>query len=77
MLGGSIENTPGAEKTSMKDSEGTIRQDSDAGKKAKSCERTATGSSLTVRECFFANSGNVPPAPAPYRATRVRFRMRN
>ena len=35
MLGGSIENTPGAEKTSMKDSEGTIRQDSDAGKKAK------------------------------------------
>jgi hypothetical protein len=35
MLGGSIENTPGAEKTSMKDSEGTIRQDSDAGRKAK------------------------------------------
>ena len=31
MLGGSVENTPGAEKTSMKDSEGTIRQDSDAG----------------------------------------------
>jgi hypothetical protein len=26
MLGGSVENTPGAEKTSMKDSEGTIRQ---------------------------------------------------
>jgi len=35
MLGGSVENTPGAEKTSMKDKEGTIRQDSDAGKKAK------------------------------------------
>jgi type IV secretion system protein VirB10 len=35
MLGGSVENTPGAEKTSMKDSEGTIRQDSDAGRKAK------------------------------------------
>jgi hypothetical protein len=33
MLGGSVENTPGAEKTSMKDSEGTIRQDSDAGKR--------------------------------------------
>jgi type IV secretion system protein VirB10 len=33
MLGGSVENTPGAEKTSMKDSEGTIRQDSDVGKK--------------------------------------------
>jgi len=35
MLGGSVENTPGAEKTSMKDKEGTIRQDSEAGKKAK------------------------------------------
>ena len=35
MLGGSIENTPGAEKTSMKDSEGTIQEDSDASKKAK------------------------------------------
>lgn len=35
MLGGSVENTPGAEKTGMKDSEGTIRQDSDAGRKAK------------------------------------------
>jgi len=35
MLGASVENTPGSEKTSMKDSEGTIREDSDAGKKAK------------------------------------------
>jgi hypothetical protein len=44
MLGGSIENTPGAEKTSMKDSEGTIRQDSDAGRKAKeAAEGAATG----------------------------------
>src|SRR5271169_425897 len=42
MLGGSIENTPGAEKTSMKDSEGTIRQDSDAGKKAETAAGTAT-----------------------------------
>jgi type IV secretion system protein VirB10 len=42
MLGGSIENTPGAEKTSMKDSEGTIRQDSDAGKKVKSAAEGAT-----------------------------------
>jgi hypothetical protein len=42
MLGGSVENTPGAEKTSMKDSEGTIRQDSDAGKKAKSAAEGAT-----------------------------------
>ena len=42
MLGGSVENTPGAEKTSMKDSEGTIRQDSDAGKKAKEAAGAAT-----------------------------------
>src|SRR6202140_3607271 len=44
MLGGSVENTPGAEKTSMKDSEGTIRQDSAVGRKAKSAaEGAATG----------------------------------
>ncbi|MGO9862898.1 MAG: hypothetical protein ACLPLR_04735 [Terriglobales bacterium] len=42
MLGGSVENTSGAEKTSMKDSEGTIRQDSDAGKKAETAASTAT-----------------------------------
>ena len=35
MLGGSIENTPGAEKTTMKDSEGTIRQDSDTGRNSR------------------------------------------
>jgi len=42
MLGGSIENTPGAEKTSMKDSEGTIQHDSDAGRKAKDAATGAT-----------------------------------
>ena len=42
MLGGSVENTPGAEKTSMKDSEGTIQQDSDAGRKAKDAAGGAT-----------------------------------
>ena len=42
MLGGSVENTPGAEKTSMKDSEGTIRQDSEAGRKAKETAEGAT-----------------------------------
>ncbi|MGA2456383.1 MAG: hypothetical protein ABSF85_02225 [Terriglobales bacterium] len=42
MLGGSVENTPGAERTSMKDSEGTIRQDSDAGTKAKEAAGGAT-----------------------------------
>jgi YMGG-like Gly-zipper len=42
MLGGAVENTPGAEKTSMKDSEGTIRQDSDAGKKAREAAGGAT-----------------------------------
>jgi len=42
MLGGSVENTPGAEKTSMKDSEETIRQDSEAGKKAREAAEGAT-----------------------------------
>jgi hypothetical protein len=42
MLGGSVENTPGAEKSSMKDSEGTIQQDSDAGRKAKETAGGAT-----------------------------------
>jgi hypothetical protein len=42
MLGGSVENTPGAEKTTMKDSEGTIQQDSDAGRKAKEAAGAAT-----------------------------------
>jgi len=42
MLGGSVENTPGADKTSVKDSEGTIQQDGDAGKKAKEAAGTAT-----------------------------------
>jgi len=42
MLGGNIENAPGAERTSMKDQEGTIRQDSDAGRKAKEAAGGAT-----------------------------------
>jgi type IV secretion system protein VirB10 len=42
MLGGSVENTPGTEKTSMKDSEGTIRQDSDAARKAREAAGAAT-----------------------------------
>jgi type IV secretion system protein VirB10 len=42
LLGGNIENAPGAEKTSMKDREGTIRQDSDAGRKAKEAAGGAT-----------------------------------
>jgi type IV secretory pathway VirB10-like protein len=44
MLGGSVENTPGAEKTTMKGSEGTIRQDSETGRKVRSAaEGAATG----------------------------------
>lgn len=42
MLGASVENTPGAEKTTMKDPEGTIRQDSEIGRKAR---ETAEGAS--------------------------------
>ena len=46
MLGGSVENTPGAEKTSMKDSEGTIRRDSDAGRKAEETAGAATSGAV-------------------------------
>lgn len=35
MLPGSVQNTPGAENKSVKDSEGTIQQDSDTGKKVE------------------------------------------
>ncbi|MGD0213706.1 MAG: hypothetical protein ABSB87_10770 [Terriglobales bacterium] len=41
LLGGSVENAPGADQASVKDSEGTIRQDSEAGKKAKEAAGTA------------------------------------
>jgi hypothetical protein len=39
MLPGSVENTPGAENKSVKDSEGTIQQDSDTGKKVEDAAR--------------------------------------
>src|SRR5580693_4771564 len=39
MLPGSVENTPGAESKSVKDKEGTIRQDSDTGKKVEDAAR--------------------------------------
>ncbi len=42
LLGGNVDNAPGAERTSMKDQEGTIRQDSDAGRKAKEAAEGAT-----------------------------------
>src|SRR5207302_989682 len=44
MLPGALENVPGAEKTSMKDEEGTVRQDSQAGEKAgKAADRGIKG----------------------------------
>lgn len=47
MLGGSLENVPGTQHTSVKDSEGTVRQDSDAGKKATTVGTTAaTGAGI-------------------------------
>ena len=50
LLGGSIENTPGAEQTTMKDSEGTIRQDSETGRKVKSAaEGAGTGAVIGAR----------------------------
>jgi len=42
MLPGSIENMPGADKTSMKDSEGTVRQDSEKGKDIGTVASTAS-----------------------------------
>ena len=41
MLPGSVENIPGAEKTSMKGSEGTVRQDSQTGQKVGTVGSTA------------------------------------
>jgi type IV secretion system protein VirB10 len=42
LLGGSIENTPGTDSTTMKDSEGTIQQDSETARKAKAAAEGAT-----------------------------------
>jgi type IV secretion system protein VirB10 len=42
MLPGSVENMPGADKTSMKDSEGTVRQDSEKGKDVGTVASTAS-----------------------------------
>jgi hypothetical protein len=39
MLPGSVENMPGSDKTSVKDKEGTIRQDKDTGKKVEDAAR--------------------------------------
>ncbi len=47
VLPGAIENVPGAEKTSMKDEEGTIRQDSQTGEKAKTVA-TAAGPGAVI-----------------------------
>ena len=41
MLPGPLENVPGAEHATMKDTEGTIRQDSDTGKKVETAAKTA------------------------------------
>jgi hypothetical protein len=42
MLPGSVDNMPGAEKTTVKDSEGTVRQDSEKGKDVGTVAGTAT-----------------------------------
>jgi len=47
VLPGAVQNVPGAEKTSMKDEEGTIRQDSQTGEKAKTVA-TAAGTGAVV-----------------------------
>jgi hypothetical protein len=47
ILPGAVQGVPGAEKTSMKDEEGTIRQDSQTGEKAKTVA-TAAGTGAVV-----------------------------
>jgi hypothetical protein len=47
ILPGAVQNVPGAEKTSMKDEEGTIRQDSQTGEKAKTVA-TAAGTGAVI-----------------------------
>jgi type IV secretion system protein VirB10 len=47
MLPGALENVPGAEHATMKDSEGTIRQDRDTGKKIETAAKTA-GAGATI-----------------------------
>jgi hypothetical protein len=42
MLPGSVENTPGADNKSVKDSEGTIQQDKDTGKKVEEAAKNGT-----------------------------------
>ena len=47
MLPGALENVPGAEHATMKDTEGTVRQDSDTGKKVETVAKTAgTGAAI-------------------------------
>jgi type IV secretion system protein VirB10 len=47
MLPGALENVPGAEHATMKDSEGTVRQDSDTGKKLETVAKTGgTGAAI-------------------------------
>jgi hypothetical protein len=47
ILPGAVQNVPGAEKTSMKDEEGTVRQDSQTGEKAKTVA-TAAGTGAVI-----------------------------
>jgi type IV secretory pathway VirB10-like protein len=46
MLPGSVENVPGAERSTVKGSEGTVQQDRDTGKKVKSAAESATTGAL-------------------------------
>jgi type IV secretion system protein VirB10 len=46
MLPGSVENTPGADNQSVKDSEGTIQQDSDTGKKVEEAAKNGVYGTL-------------------------------
>jgi hypothetical protein len=58
MLPGSVENMPGSDRTSMKNTEGTIRQDSDTGKKIEDAARNgAYGGAVGGIEGALATGG--------------------
>jgi hypothetical protein len=46
MLPGSVENVPGAERSRVKGSEGTVQQDKDTGKKVRTAAESATTGAL-------------------------------
>jgi hypothetical protein len=59
MLPASIENTPGAEKQSVKDSEGTIQEDSDAGKRVEDAAKAGAGGTVAGATAGGVSTGSL------------------